>query len=52
MNPGLESFLSDVVNHVAPAKGLTIFSVGGRGYYENPAPLLVLARFGHQILTI
>ena len=36
MNPDLESFLSDVSNHVAPVKELTVFSVGGRGYYENP----------------
>ena len=33
----LESFLDEVEKHIPPAKETTIFGVGGRGYYENPA---------------
>jgi len=33
----LESFLNEVEKHIPPAKETTIFDVGGRGYYENPA---------------
>ncbi len=36
MNDGLESFLKEVKKYV-PAKEATLFAVGGRGYYENPA---------------
>ena len=36
MNADLESFLKEVKKYV-PAKEPTIFAVGGRGYYENPA---------------
>ena len=38
----LEVFLAKVRVHVRPAKEPTLFAVGGRGYYENPAarPLL------------
>jgi len=37
MNMELQAFLSEVGGRVSPAKEPTLFSVGGRGYYENPA---------------
>jgi hypothetical protein len=36
MDADLESFLKEVTKHVTP-KEPTLFAVGGRGYYENPA---------------
>jgi hypothetical protein len=33
----LESLLTEVRQYVVPAKEPTLFAVGGRGYYENPA---------------
>ena len=33
----LDDFLAKVRVHVPPAKEPTLFAVGGRGYYENPA---------------
>jgi hypothetical protein len=33
----LESFLNEVKKHILPAKEKTIFALGGRSYYENPA---------------
>lgn len=33
----LESFLNDVKNHITPVGETTIFALGGRSYYENPA---------------
>ena len=37
MNDNLESVLNEVKKYVTPAKEPTLFAVGGRGYYENPA---------------
>ena len=37
MNGALESFLKEVAKYVTQAKEPTLFAVGGRGYYENPA---------------
>ncbi|HEY5233562.1 MAG TPA: PD-(D/E)XK nuclease family protein [Verrucomicrobiae bacterium] len=37
MNADLESFLKEVGAYVAPTKEATLFAIGGRGYYENPA---------------
>ena len=37
MNEHLENFLKLVAKHQMPPKERTIFSLGGRGYYENPA---------------
>jgi hypothetical protein len=36
MTAALESFLNEVGKHI-PRKEKTLFSLGGRGYYENPA---------------
>lgn len=33
----LESFLTKVMEYAIPAKEPTLFAVGGRGYFENPA---------------
>jgi len=33
----LEDFLNKVAKHVSPPKERTLFSLGARGYYENPA---------------
>jgi len=33
----LESMLTEVRKFAVPASEPTIFAVGGRGYYENPA---------------
>lgn len=37
----LESFLNEVGKHITPPKETTIFALGGRGYYENPATELL-----------
>jgi hypothetical protein len=37
MTTALEDFLNEVGKHVHPQKERTLFSLGGRGYYENPA---------------
>ena len=36
MNEHLESFLRRAAKYAAPPRKRTIFSLGGRGYYENP----------------
>ena len=33
----LDSFFKELKKHATPAKEPTLFAVGGRGYYENPA---------------
>ena len=37
MNADLEPLLKEAGKYVIPAKEPTLFAVGGRGYYENPA---------------
>ena len=37
MTTALEVFLNEIGKHVPPQKEKTLFSLGGRGYYENPA---------------
>ena len=37
MNAELESFLNEVKSHITPAREMTLFALGGRSYYENPA---------------
>jgi hypothetical protein len=37
VNADLESFLKAVKKYVTPAKEKTLFALGGRSYYENPA---------------
>jgi hypothetical protein len=37
MTKALEDFLNEIEKHVPPRKEKTLFSLGGRGYYENPA---------------
>ena len=37
MNSDLEKFLQMAATHRVPPKERTIFSIGGRGYYENAA---------------
>ncbi len=37
MTPEIEKLFSDVNKFVHPPKERTLFSLGGRGYYENPA---------------
>jgi hypothetical protein len=37
MTTALEVFLNEIGKHVPPRKEKTLFSLGGRGYYENPA---------------
>jgi len=36
MTKELEDFLNEIGKHVPPRKEKTLFSLGGRGYYENP----------------
>ena len=37
MTTSFEKFLSEVRKHAPPLKEASLFSLGGRGYYENPA---------------
>jgi len=37
MTKALEDFLNEIEKHVPPRKEKTLFSLGGRGHYENPA---------------
>src|ERR1039457_4692677 len=37
MTKELEDFLNEIGKHVPPPKERTLFSLGGKGYYENPA---------------
>ena len=37
MNTDLEPFLEELKKYITPAKEMTLFALGGRSYYENPA---------------